>query len=159
MDNYKVTSIDELIVMSRGEVVELPPFTAGQHFYARLKRPSLMNLMKQGKIPNGLLTAANSLFNNTTVKESEVSDTLYKDVLSVIDILAEASFVEPSWDEIKNAGIELTDEQYMSIFNYTQTGIKALEPFHQNTQNTNNSENVSTVPVQTEQVDANIRRI
>lgn len=145
MDNYKVTSIDELILMSRGEVVELPPFAAGQHFYARLKRPSLMNLMKQGKIPNSLLTAANSLFNNTTTKESETSDTLYKEVLDVIDILAEASFVEPSWEEIKRANIELTDEQYMSIFNYTQSGVRALEPFHQNAKNTNSAENVTHI--------------
>ena len=40
-------------------------------------------------------------------------------------------FVEPSWSELKNAGIELTDEQYMFIFNYTQEGVKALEPFRE----------------------------
>ena len=34
---YKVTSIDELKVMSGGEIVKLPPFVQGADFYAKLR--------------------------------------------------------------------------------------------------------------------------
>lgn len=136
MDIVKVTSIDELKVMSQGELVELPPFIAGQKFVARLRRPSMMGLIQKGKIPNNLLRAANSLFTNKVEEEADLDDAFLKDVLGIIDILADASFIEPTWAEIKEAGIELTDDQYMAIFNYSQNGIRALEPFRQVTEDT-----------------------
>ena len=57
-----VTSIEELKQYSNGTVVELPCFAEGQPFVARLKRPSLLGMVKQGKIPNTLLVRANELF-------------------------------------------------------------------------------------------------
>ena len=81
MDIVKVTSIDELKVMSQGELVELPPFIAGQKFVARLRRPSMMGLIQKGKIPNNLLRAANSLFTNKVEEEADLDDAFLKDVL------------------------------------------------------------------------------
>ena len=71
------------------------------------------------------------LFSGGVEQELERDDDFMKDMFELIDVLAEAVFVEPSWAEMKNAGIELTDEQYMFIFNYTQEGVKALEPFRE----------------------------
>lgn len=130
----KVTTIDELKQMSSGEVVELPAFVQGQQFFARLRRPSMMKLVQSGKIPNKLLRSANALFNGTVSKELDEDEEFLKDMLDVIDVLAESVFVEPSWEELKKAGIELTDEQYMFIFNYTQEGVKHLEPFREDEQ-------------------------
>lgn len=128
----KVTSIDELKVMASGEVVELPPFINGKKFYARLRRPSIMKLVQSGRIPNRLLRAANTLFNGEVRKELDVDDEFMKDLFDVIDVMADSVFVEPSYKEIKDAGIELTDEQYMFIFNYSQEGVEKLEPFREN---------------------------
>ena len=130
--NTKITSIDELRVMAGGEVVELPPFAQGQHFYAKLRRPSMMKLAESGKIPNSLLNTANTLFSGTVDQKLDADDEFMKDMFSLIDVLADAVFVEPSWSEIKKADIQLTDEQYMFIFNYTQQGVKAYEPFREN---------------------------
>ena len=44
--------------------------------------------------------------------------------------------IEPSLQQIKDSGVELTDEQYMAIFNYTQKGIEALKPFRGKQENT-----------------------
>lgn len=140
-----VTSIDELLTMSQGELVELPPFVQGQKFIARLKRPSMMKLIKNGQIPNSLLRAANSLFVGKTDEEVDMDDEFLKDLLGVIDVLAEATFVEPKWEDIKAKGIELTDEQYMFIFNYTQRGINALEPFRENTEGVTDNKHVEAV--------------
>ena len=133
---YKVTSIDELKVMSGGEVVKLPPFVQGQDFYAKLRRPSMLKLAQSGKIPNSLLRTANMLFSGGVNEELDRDDEFMKDMFDLIDVLAGAVFVEPSWSELKQAGIELTDEQYMFIFNYTQEGVKSVEPFREVKENT-----------------------
>ena len=131
MENIKVTSIDQLKLMSGGEIVKLPPFIQGQDFYAKLRRPSMLKLVQSGQIPNSLLRTANMLFSGGVDKELDRDDEFMKDMFDLIDVLAGAVFVEPSWSELKQAGIELTDEQYMFIFNYTQEGVKSLEPFRE----------------------------
>lgn len=128
---HKVTSIDQLKLMAGGEVVKLPPFIQGQDFYAKLRRPSMLKLVQSGQIPNSLLRTANMLFSGGVNEELDRDDEFMKDIFELIDVLAEAVFVEPSWNSLKQAGIELTDEQYMFIFNYTQEGVKALEPFRE----------------------------
>lgn len=131
MENIKVTSIDQLKLMSGGEIVKLPPFIQGQDFYAKLRRPSMLKLVQSGQIPNSLLRTANMLFSGGVNEELDRDDEFMKDLFDLIDVLAEAVFVEPSWSELKQAEIELTDEQYMFIFNYTQEGVKQLEPFRE----------------------------
>lgn len=130
----KITSIDELRAMSEGELVELPPFVQGHPFIARLKRPSMMKLVEQGKIPNSLIKTATDLFNGT-VKESEANvEDLMPQMLSIMEIMAEATFVDPKWSDIKAAGVELTDEQMIFVFNYTQSGVQQVAPFPEDTE-------------------------
>ena len=126
-----ITPIQELVEMSKGEIVELPPFVQGKSFVARLKRPSMLKLAESGKIPNSLLRAANTLFAGEVDKELDADDDFMKDLLQVVEVMAESVFVEPTWQELKNAGVELTDEQYMFIFNYTQKGVESLKPFRE----------------------------
>lgn len=121
------TTIDELCKYTEGKLLELPGFGNNQPFMAKLKRPSMLSLIKRGKIPNSLLVTASSLFaGKLDVAQDE--DNMAK-LFDLLDTICEAAFVEPTWKEIKEAGIELTDEQYMAVFNYTQKGVKALEPF------------------------------
>lgn len=127
----KVTSIEELRAAASGTIVELPPFAEGHPFYARLRRPSMLALVKGGKIPNELLTSANTLF----VKGAGSMNTLDEDLLNrlfgVMDVLCEAAFVEPTYAQIKEAGIQLTDEQITFIFGYSQNGVRELNSFRQ----------------------------
>lgn len=124
-----ITSIDELKQYSSGAVVELPCFAEDQPFVARLKRPSLLGMVKQGKIPNTLLVSANELFVQDGTGFDPDEQDMMSQMFDVLELLAEETFVEPTYSEIKKAGIELTDEQMMFIFNYAQQGVKALEPF------------------------------
>lgn len=142
-----ITTIDELRMMAQGEVVKFPSYQSGQDIYVRMKRPSLLKLIEKGKIPNALLTAANTLFAGDVGQGLEQDEGMLKEILSVIDILAEASFVEPSWKDIIEAGIELTDEQYMFIFNYTQKGVNALTPIGEKPTDPSDNLNVGEVPL------------
>ena len=145
MENIKVTSIDKLKVMSGGEIVKLPPFIQGQDFYAKLRRPSMLKLVQSGQIPNSLLRTANMLFSGGVNEELDRDDEFMKDMFDLIDVLAGAVFVEPSWSELKQAEIELTDEQYMFIFNYTQEGVKQLEPFREDEEVASTNQYVKSV--------------
>ena len=132
MSDVKVTSIEELLQYKKGNLVELPPFSEGQEFNAILRRPSMMGLVKAKKIPNSLLTTANKLFEDG-VKESfdSMNEQMLDDMLDVIEVICEASFVEPSYSQLKENGIELTDEQLMFVFSYSQVGVRALDSFRQ----------------------------
>ena len=125
------TTLEELKKYTQGELVELPEFAEGQPFVARLRRPSLLNLVKTGKIPNTLLNTANKLFygKGDSDEESDVDNDSLRKVFELFDIICEASFVEPTYKQIKESGISLSDDQFMFIFNYSQQGVKALEPF------------------------------
>lgn len=139
----KPTSIDQLKTYAEGQVVQLPNFSEGQTFFARLRRPSMLALAKSGKIPNALLQTANKLFGGKGVDEKKNS--AMSELFQILDIVCDACFVEPTYSQIKEAGIELTDEQYMFIFNYTQTGVKALEQFRQQSINVQPAVNGSQV--------------
>lgn len=122
-------TIEAMKNQSKGALVSLPPFCEGEELIVRLKRPSLMALMKKGMIPNSLIDSANSLFKNGTSAFNEKDDKMMEDLFELLDIICEASFVEPTYQEIRDAEIELTDEQLIFIFGYTQNGVKQLESF------------------------------
>ena len=125
----EITSLTSLEQYAQGQIVELPGFGEGQPFIARLRRPSLMVLIKSGKIPNALLATANSLFtgDGKVVKDPSA----LSEVVGVLDVICEASFLEPSWEQLQQIGLELTDQQYMAVFNYSQRGIRALDSFRE----------------------------
>lgn len=129
----KITSIDQLKQYAQGQVIELPAFSEDQPFVARLKRPSMLALAKANKIPNSLLLTANNLFAGSGVDKKEPE--ALKEVFQVLDVICEACFVEPTYQDLREAGVELTDEQYMFLFNYTQRGVRALESFRPQSQN------------------------
>lgn len=124
----QVTSLEQLKQYANGNIVRLPDFAEGQPFYAKLKRPSILGMAKQGKIPNSLLVKTNELFVQSGSLDTE-ENSMMQEIYDVIDLIAEETFVEPTYKEIKSTGIQLTDEQMMFIFNYSQQGVKALESF------------------------------
>lgn len=129
----EVTSISQLNEYAKGQLVELPSFGEGQPFFARLRRPSMLALAKSGKIPNSLLATANRMFDSSLDTKSE---NMLKDFYMVMETILEAAFVEPTYQEIKDAGVQLSDDQMIFVFNYTQQGVRALDQFRQNGKDT-----------------------
>lgn len=127
----KVTKLSDIEEYKNGVIVELPPFGEGQPFVARLTRPSMLQLVKTGKIPNSLIDQATSLF----AKGAGALDgqgkgrTNANELFDVIDTIVESALQEPTLAEIRSVGMELSDDQLMAIFSYTQKGVKALEAF------------------------------
>lgn len=129
VQHQQVTTIEELKSYQHGQLVVLPSFAEGQPFIARLRRPSLMVLIKSGKIPNQLIAMATKMFaNGGGAIDSDDADSIVE-LLDVVDVLAEAAFVQPTYKQLQEAGIQLTDDQYMALFSYTQNGVEGLKSF------------------------------
>ena len=106
-----------------GAVIELPPFSAGQPFVARVRRPSMLRMVSDGTF--------NILFNGDDEdrkKQTENPENM-KNMYSVLETLAESMLVEPTVEQLHEKGLELTDEQLMFLYMYQQRGALVLKSF------------------------------
>lgn len=124
-----ITTLADLQKYAEGTVVRFPDFAEGQPFVARVRRPSMLVLAKQGKIPNSLLAAASELFAKGGSSLSSGDENTLANIYDICEVIVRASLIQPTYDEIIDSGMELSDDQIMAIFNYTQNGVKALESF------------------------------
>ena len=124
-----ITSVSDLQSYAAGTIIRLPDFTEGQPLVARVRRPSLLVLAKSGKIPNTLLTAAGELFAKGGSGLDTDNDKMLSDMYDIMHIICESALMQPTLQEIEQAGLYLSDDQMMAIFNYSQAGVKALESF------------------------------
>ena len=129
MGGLEVTSLEDLKKYAEGTIVKLPDFGNGQPFVARMRRPSMLALAKAGQIPNSLLVTANEMFNSG--KKDTDDEDLMTNMFSVMEVICDAALIEPTYSQIKEAGLELSDDQILAIFNYTQVGVKALDNFRE----------------------------
>lgn len=120
------TPAHDFMKYAAGTEVELPGFTAGETISIRLRRPSLMLLAAEGKIPNALLASVEELF-----EKGEKSSVSFKERAEIFRIVAMASLVSPTWEELQSAGLNLTDLQLLYIYNFSQTGVDALRRFRE----------------------------
>lgn len=124
-----ITSASDLQSYAAGVAVRFPDFAEGQPFVARVRRPSMLVLAKSGKIPNTLLNAAGELFAKGGGGLDSDNDKMLSDMYDIMHIICEASLIQPTMAEIEGVGLQLSDDQMMAIFNYSQAGVKALESF------------------------------
>lgn len=107
--------------------IETIPGWFGETVEVELKRPSILALAATGAIPNPLMKTARKLFYSGI---SPDGGDLAEEGRVLLEV-AKAALVKPSFDELETAGIELTDEQLIAIFQFTQLGAKALDRFRQ----------------------------
>ena len=104
--------------------IELPGWDDDVPFKARLKRPSLLSMAANGTIPNELLGAAQRLFNEGFSEHLSIAD-LGKLFISI----AKEALVSPTFFELDQMGITLTDAQLSAIYSFAHSGVRALLPF------------------------------
>ena len=116
----EITKIEDIV---EGEVVELPPFSNGKDFVARLKSPSILTLCATGQIPNELLAEAQDIYEGKDMQPGKIKQ--YGEVMHAV---AKATMIEPDYEAVKDF---LNSRQLISIYNYAQAGVRALIPFSQ----------------------------
>lgn len=122
----KVSDITQLTkLVPKTEIIELEGWTEDAPFVCELRRSSLRLAITAGKIPNSLMAAAQRLYEGSTSN----AKTTIKDMLNVMEIVVNDALVSPKYGDLKEAGLELTENQMSGIFSYAQRGIKAVQPF------------------------------
>lgn len=141
--NQNVISVEQFINRAV-DIIPITPFREGDEpIFVKCKPISLVGLLAQGKIPNTLTSVVSELFGegakhptdhkqsneelekiavNTLQNSKEATDGMVK----LLDFICEQSLLEPTFSEI---GDYMTDSQKIDIFNYTQGGVKKLESF------------------------------
>lgn len=131
----EVISLEELR-NQRTEVIEISPFTGENSINVRVKRPSILGLCQDGVIPNQLLGVARKLF-----YQEDIKNVALKEYGEVINIICKNTLVEPSIDQLKEAGLQLTDQQRFELWAYSQQGVEGLKSFRKVTKSAvNNSD-------------------
>lgn len=128
----QITSLETLKQMKKTDIDELPAFDDGTKFIVELKKPNMMNLITTGKIPNTLLSVAMQMFNGKTselANRASEDPKILKEMVGMMHVLAEACLVNPTYSQLKENNIDLTENQLMAILSYSQGGVKALENF------------------------------
>lgn len=146
----QVTSLETLKKIAKGEIVKLPGFYGDEPFVVRMVRPSMLDLISAGEIPNPLLNTASKLFMKGTrsINENSLSD--MQGFTELLEVLCEKSIVEPSYKDIKDAGVRLTDEQKGAVLAYIQHGVKKLDNFREQSNDSKTANDVKQVQVKTE---------
>ncbi len=139
----KVSSLLDIKKQASGKLVEFSGWDDDIPFVARVKKVSMMNLVVEGVIPNSLLGAAEQVFNG---KASSKKAPSMEETSKIFRVVAKSCLVEPSYEDLENAEIDLTDAQLVEIFNYAQLGVKGLERFRADQERVTNNNPSGKVP-------------
>ncbi len=120
-----VTPIARMPAAFATELVELPGWEPEQTVHFRLRRSNLRALVTAGKIPNPMLSAAQRLYEG----QSSKANASFGEIVKVMTLVVDNAMVEPTYKELTEAGVELTEEQFGLIWGYANRGAQALAAF------------------------------
>ena len=92
-----------------------------------IEQPRILELAKQGKIPNPLISEVVSLFKGDYVENFDELEGLIK-IDELTTLFAKVCLIKPSYEEFISIG-PLTDMQKMAIYMFAVRGPKAIIPF------------------------------
>lgn len=127
-----VTNLEQL--KNINQEVELPPFADGTPLIAKVKRTSLINMVCDGRIPNPLVKVVLSMFDgnkgeNASSENKNISDDEKIDSFKFMMAIVKDCLIEPTYQQITECGLELTDNQIMAIFSYAMGNANNLVKF------------------------------
>lgn len=112
-------------VISEGKLIELP-----SGIVIRVGRPSLATMLKTGKIPASLVSAAvKQMQGSTPMTQKELQESIEVVELILLEAVKEPKLVRENPAENEICIDDLTDEDRGYIFQYVQSGALDLKPF------------------------------
>ena len=124
-----ITSLDAIRAANAPQEIEVSGWEPGVPFVCKARRPRLYEMAAAGEIPNPLLPVVEELFmqNSAALAKRNVADQS-----KALIALADMALVEPTVEEIHEAGAVLTDEQLLEIYTFVLGGAAALAGFREN---------------------------
>lgn len=121
-----VTPITEIERQSEARLVEISGFYGedGESIVVRLRHASLLEMARAGSIPNELLSTVSELYKKGLNAELDL-----KRRGEALQQVAKAVLVEPTYEQLTEKGIALTDRQLSEIYIFMMNGVRALKTF------------------------------
>ncbi len=123
----KVLSIEQLRKMAQ-TTIDIPDFNNTGTIKVRVRRPRLMALAAEGKIPNHLLEIASTMVTGQSNKKGTEAPLTIKNVAGMLELYCKVCLVEPTYAEFKDI---MTDDQMEAIFDWAMEGMKQLDNFRE----------------------------
>ena len=99
--------------------IEIHDWDGSGMIEVRARRPGLYNMASMGFIPNPLLGAMQAMFSGSTAQINAVDPKKQGECLTAI---ARYALVEPTMAQITEAGLELTDQQLLELYQFALAG-------------------------------------
>lgn len=136
MPELKVISVEEIKQKALGTVIEISDWEPGKKICVRVKAIDMTpHILSMENLPNVLKASAHEVFNGKQSNGKQMDAIVgaidkesIEDMLPIIDSIAKAVMVEPTFDEVQ-AVYPLTLTQKMEIFKYSMGGIEKLDSF------------------------------
>lgn len=128
--------------------VDIPGWGIDDTITVKLKTFNLLDVVSKGKIPNPLMGAVIGLFKGQGINISEAEG--IKNLNEVTEFFCDVCLVEPTFKELKENEIDLTDEQKSIIYDFATQGPRALIPFLEKSKDTRFNEHGENVSKNTE---------
>ena len=121
-----IRGMDEIVRAAAPVEAEICGWNEGEALRVKMRRPALVNMAADGKIPNPLLKTVNVLLNGAAEAIAAVD---VAESSRAVRHIAQAALVEPKLEELEAAGVQLTDEQYMEIYAWVLGGLDGIDRF------------------------------
>ena len=123
MENtLKAITIEELKKV-KTQIIQISDFSGEGTFNVEVRRPSLLTLATSGNIPNELIGDVNDLF----FGKKEEKDIEMSKLKEIYDGIVKATLVSPSFEELVENDIQLTEVQIGELYKYVGGGVKELK--------------------------------
>lgn len=139
----EILNIQQLKELST-TVIEIPDFREEGTIKVRVRKPRIMSLAAQGKLPNHLIGIANDMMFNRDKKKKEPH---IKDASEMMKLYCETCLIEPTYEDFKDI---ITDEQMSTIFNWAMGTVNKLDNFRDNEKDGTGDNISEAVPETTE---------
>lgn len=127
MENtLKAITIEELKKV-KTQIIQISDFSGEGTFNVEVRRPSLLTLATSGNIPNELIGDVNDLF----FGKKEEKDIEMSKLKEIYDGIVKATLVSPTFEELKENDIQLTEVQIGELYKYVVGGVKELKYFRE----------------------------
>lgn len=117
--------------------IQIPSFDGLDDIAIKVKRPQLMSMMAQGKIPNHLLGIATQATLGNQPKKGDKNDLEQaKDLAQWIEFYCTICMVEPKYEEVRD---NITDDQALAVYAWAIAPISHLRTFRDKEKNDTNN--------------------
>lgn len=130
-----VTSFDAILGMAptQPEELTLSGWNPDTEITVLVKKPNFYNLLAKNAIPNPLLPEMQKLFVRRQVAEEHSKASA--DFAKALIYIARECLVEPTYAQLEEAGVELTDDQLLELCMYATLGPELLRSFRESARN------------------------